>query len=264
MRTKIALMTSLGALGALLPAAALAQTAEPAPVAAPAPPPTPAPAEAAPAPAPPAEQAPAAAMPEAPAGPAPVPAWFRIDSDGLGLQLWAGATHPLTDTIGLATDMYVGYYSGGSFGEFDIGPAITAGPVIITPMIGANLGWNTKRLEAIVPQLYVVGGPDPVYLELWVQDFLYMHDGENHDLYTRFFIDYKVSDYFAVGPQVEATFWLNNDRDTLGSLPVGVSIMLPNYGAAGTFLAFAGIETQEASQANDHKLAGRLTWVKNF
>ena len=263
MRTQIALMTTLGALCAL-PGAALAQTAaEPAPVAAPAAPPAPA-EPAAPTPAPPAEQAPAPAMPEAPAGPTPVPAWFRIDSDGLGLQLWAGATHPLTDSVGLATDMYVGYYAGGSFGEFDIGPAITAGPVIITPMIGANLGWNTKRLEAIVPQLYVVGGPDPIYLELWVQDFLYMHDGKNHDLYTRFFADYKVSDYFAVGPQIEATFLLNNDRDTLGSLPVGASIMLSNYGAAGTFLAFAGYETQEAAQTIGNKLAGRLTWVKNF
>jgi hypothetical protein len=264
MRIKIALLTSLGALCAL-PGAALAQTpaAEPAPVAAPAAPP--APAEPMPAAAPPAEQAPAAAMPEAPAGPAPVPAWFRIDSDGLGIQLWAGATHPLTDTIGLATDMYVGGIPGlAAFGEFDIGPAITAGPVIVTPMIGAMFGWNSKRLEAIVPQLYVVGGPDPVYLELWVQDFIYMHAPKNHDLYTRFFIDYKVSDYFAVGPQVEATFQLNNDRDTLGSLPVGVSIMLPNYGAAGTFLAFAGYETQEAAQPGGNKLAGRLTWVKNF
>ena len=48
--------------------------------------------------------------------PAPAPAeeeesfpaaWFRIDSDLGSLQLWAGATHMLSDTVGIATDIYV-------------------------------------------------------------------------------------------------------------------------------------------------------------
>src|SRR5687768_17490017 len=125
MRTKIAFISSLVALGALLPAAAWGQDAPAAP--APAPPPTPAPAaapaeaapaaaapapEAAPAPAPAEASAEAAAAPAAEVaaaadGPAPMPGWIRIDSDAGGLQLWGGATYPLADGIGLAFDMYV-------------------------------------------------------------------------------------------------------------------------------------------------------------
>jgi hypothetical protein len=40
--------------------------------------------------------------------PKPVPSYFRIDHDYMfGLQVWAGATYPLTDKIGLATDIYL-------------------------------------------------------------------------------------------------------------------------------------------------------------
>src|SRR5262245_31337039 len=112
---------------------ALAQTPAPtatAPAPAPGAPPPPAPSAATPAPAT-ATAAPAPAPapagdtalpppvePSAPTAPVPADApaeeeetfpaaWFRIDSDLGGLQLWAGATHMLSDTVGLATDMYV-------------------------------------------------------------------------------------------------------------------------------------------------------------
>jgi len=116
----------------------------------------------------------------APAAEAPVAeetfpaAWFRIDSDLGSLQLWAGATHPLTDGIGLATDMYVLATVGGtgllSLGEFDIGPAITAGTFTLTPMLGVQADWGNHRMAALVPQFYLTGGPDPIYTELWLQN----------------------------------------------------------------------------------------------
>lgn len=194
-------------------------------------------------------------------------AWFRIDSDIGTLQLWAGATHMLSDSIGIATDMYV---NSATYGEFDIGPTFVAGPLYVTPMIGAQADWAAREMIAIVPQLYVTGGPDPIYTELWVQNYRYnVFDKANghHTLYFRFFIDYKVSDLFAIGPQIEASLALNDNAqykpdDSLVSLPIGGNIMLPNYGKGNNFFLFVGYDTQD--DLGDSRLAGRLTFVRNF
>jgi hypothetical protein len=198
------------------------------------------------------------------------PAWFRIDSDALSLQLWAGATHPLTDTIGLATDMYV---DSGSLGEFDIGPAFTAGPFFVTPMIGVQFDWALHKAAAIVPQLYVVGGPDPIYLELWIQNYLYTpFDYPTADavavntLYARLFIDYKLGKYLAIGPQIEPLYALSGPDKEIISLPIGGNVMLSNYGVGNTLFLFLAYETKSAAReaVDDNALVGRLTFVKNF
>jgi hypothetical protein len=199
-------------------------------------------------------------------------AWFRIDSDLGGLQLWAGATHALSDSVGLATDMYV---TSGALGEFDIGPAITAGDFILTPMLGLQVDWFNHRAAALVPQFYLVGGPDPIYMELWVQNYAYTvfdktgvtATGGGNTLYTRLFVDYEIGKYLALGPEVEMTYSLNSklenlDGDRLLSLPVGLNVMLTNYGKNNTFMIFGGYETVET--ANDARLAGRLTFIHNF
>jgi hypothetical protein len=276
---------------ALTLCAAVAQAADPAPAPAPAAPaagppatpPAPAP-EPAPAPAPPPGEPapPLSPEPAAPQGPAVAPAdtppeetypaaWFRIDSDLGALQLWAGATHMLSDSVGIATDMYV---NSAWLGEFDIGPSFIAGPLYITPMLGLQVDWINHRAAALVPQLYVTGGPDPIYTELWLQNYAYTvfdksgssFTGGGNYIYGRFFIDYKVGKYFAVGPEIEFQLALNskskvNDK-SLTSLPVGANIMLPNYGKGNNFFIFAGYETQDTP--NDKKLAGRLTFVRNF
>ncbi len=226
MRTKIALITSIAALGAVLPGAAWAEDAAP-PAAPPAgaAPAAPAATEApAPAAAPAPEAAPAAPAEAAPAGPKPAPGWMRIDTDFFGLQMWGGGTLPLTDTIGLAMDIYVNAFvpagaAGGSpsadaFGEYDIGPAITAGPVVLTPMLGMQFDWTLRHAQALVPQFYVTGGPGPIYGELWFQFYdnkVFNKDTDatamapavvvHNQINFRLFADYKVSDYFAVGPR---------------------------------------------------------------
>jgi hypothetical protein len=197
------------------------------------------------------------------------PAWFRIDSDVGTLQLWAGATHPLSDTVGLATDIYV---NSGQLGEFDIGPAFTAGSFIVTPMLGVQFDWGLHQAAALVPQLYVVGGPDPIYLELWVQNYLYKPfkypndpNGLENTLYFRFFVDYKISKYLAIGPEIEPLLTISGDGDTLTSLPIGVNVMLSNYGVGNSLFIFLGYETQDGGKGpEDESLVGRLTFVKNF
>ena len=203
-------------------------------------------------------------------------AWFRIDSDLGGLQLWAGATHMITDHFGIASDIYV---NSGALGEFDIGPSFVAGPVFFTPMIGLQADFANHRMAALVPQLYITGGPDPIYMELWLQHYAYTvfdksgrtaaagSTGGGHTMYGRFFIDYKIGKYFAVGPEIEATLALNSksknaEGDSLTSLPIGANIMLSNYGKSNNLFIFAGYET--ADTPNDAHFAGRLTFVKNF
>jgi hypothetical protein len=200
-------------------------------------------------------------------------AWFRMDSDLAGLQLWAGATHMLTDSVGIATDMYINAYP--FLGEFDIGPSFVAGSFYVTPMLGLQVDWANHRAAALVPQFYLTGGPDPIYMELWLQNYAYTvfdktgssSTGGANYIYARLFVDYKVSKYFAVGPEIEMTYSLNSkmqtaEGDKLVSMPIGVNIMLPNYGKGNNFFIFGGYETVET--ANDARLAGRLTFVRNF
>jgi hypothetical protein len=208
-------------------------------------------------------------------------AWFRIDSDGLGLQLWAGATHELTDGLGLASDIYVT----GAFGEFDIGPAISAGPVTITPMIGVVFDWATQRMASIVPQLFVIGGPEPIYAELWLQwfnDAAFKDPGLDNSsyLYTRFFVDYLAHKYIGFGPQLELNLALNDaarrdltpdemadgqtEGDKLSSLVVGGNVMLTSYGKNNTLIGFLGYDIQALDTPIDRHLAGRLTFIHNF
>ena len=193
-------------------------------------------------------------------------AWFRIDSDLGGLQLWAGATHMISDSFGIASDIYV---TSGALGEFDIGPSFVAGPIFITPMIGLQKDFANHRAAALVPQLYITGGPDPIYMELWVQNYAYsvFDKGAPNSIYGRFFIDYKIGKYFGIGPEIEATLALNDGAknaagDSLTSLPIGANIMLSNYGKNNTLYIFSGYET--ADTPNDAHLAGRLTFVHNF
>lgn len=269
MRTKIALMTSLAALGALLPASAFAQDAA-APAAPPAAPAAEAPA-APPAPAPAAEAAPAAevapaAAEAAPAAPAAWPGWFRLDSDAGGLQLWAGATAPLADGIGLAFDAYV---NSGTMGEFDIGPAIAVSSLTLTPMIGAQFDWGNRSFAALVPQLYLTGSIGPIYEELWLQYYNYksvydytgkVNPAATSFLYVRAFVDYKINDYIGVGPQLELT--QDFDAKEMTSMPVGANVFFFQAGAGSTFQAFLGYETKKTF--GDNHLAGRLSFVHNF
>ncbi len=281
MRTKIALITSLAALGALIPATALAQDAAPA-AAAPAAPPAPAAAESPQSSAeasPPASPAPS--VEAAPAAPAAWPGWIRVDHDASALQVWGGATAPLADGIGLAFDMYV---NSGFLGEFDIGPAIAVSTLTLTPMIGLQFDWSDRKLAAVVPQLYLTGplADGKLYNELWVQYYNYKltkYQDEGHGvftyLYLREFLDYKVSDNVGVGPEVELT--QNFTASQIQSLPIGANVML-NMGLNSTFFAFLGYETNKNSNTyptgsdamgnptgtEKHNVAGRLTFVHNF
>jgi hypothetical protein len=279
-----------------VPAAALAQDvaapaappADPVPMAAPVDP-TPPAAEPVAAPAP-VEETPAATeeTEPAPTESAPVAGWFRVDSDLGGLQLWAGATFPLSDTIGLATDIYV-LDTFGSMGEFDIGPSITLAPGIsILPMLGMVFNWSAQKAAAVVPQFYAYVDTESVYFEFWSQLFLLdMFDkGTTDYLHLRAFPLYKVSDVFAIGIEIDANIAVANapapvdpadptaepEEVTLMWLPIGPHIKM-NAGAASTIELFIGYDLGGNEPYNiatyggpteEHRLAGRFTFVQTF
>lgn len=185
-------------------------------------------------------------------------AWFRIDSDALGVQLWAGATNKV-GPIDLATDIYVT----GTNGEFDIGPAFSFGDLALLPMVGVNFDWALQEPTVLVaPQLFTIyDGDPPIYFESWIQGFLGspFQEGAGNTLYTRDFLLFKATPDFYIGAQVEATIGLNDagkatDADgelqALVSLPVGLRV---NYNAHGDWDAliglFLGVETQDHAKA---------------
>ena len=232
----------------------------------------------------PAEQSPAVAAP--PAAPA-IPSYFRIDHDyAFGLQLWAGATYPLAENIGLATDIYIAENTPGValdnagaptgikqswWGEFDIGPAFTFGPLSVSPMVGLAFDWAAKRAVAINgPQLYTIVNLDKIYFESWIWTLLYspFKDSVANDYFhTRDWVLYKLSGNVAVGPQLE--LWTNLQGKLgpkgLTSLPIGGHVDLA-YGTGNTLGIFLGYEThKDARESVGNKGAvGRLTFVHNF
>lgn len=297
--SNVALVATLG-----LPSLAAAQDAAPAappaspaePAAAPA-----APAEAAPAPpAAPAEPAvaPAAATEStpatAPAAEAPaeeasaeIPSFFRIDHDYMfGLQLWAGATYPIAENVGLATDIYIAEnYPGVAletdanglpigagiaqsyWGEMDVGPAFTFGPLSLTPMVGVAFDWAAKRAVAVNgPQLYTILSLDNFYFESWVWTVLYSafnKAGPNDYIHTRNWFLYKPISAIGFGPQIEYSYDLEAKQTVFG-FPVGAHVEL-EYGTGNSLGLFLGYDTKKSTHATDDTAAvGRLTFVHNF
>ncbi|MBN1609436.1 MAG: hypothetical protein JW940_22590 [Polyangiaceae bacterium] len=232
-------------------------------------------------PSPPAAEAttePAAAEPDAES--APVPSYFRIDHDYLfGLQLWAGATYPFGDSVGLASDIYIAenYPSQSAtdgtlsllswWGEFDVGPAFTLGPVSLTPMVGIAFDWAARKAVAINgPQLYTIVSTDSIYFESWVWTLLYSafdKGGANDYIHTRDWLLYKFNDTIALGPQLEYTYDLE-DKSTL-AFPLGGHVELA-YGTGNSLGLFLGYELKKSlRQAADGAGAeGRLTFVHSF
>lgn len=205
-------------------------------------------------------------------------AWFRIDNDALGLQLWAGANNQV-GPLDVATDIYVV----DTFGEFDIGLAFSIDSINLSllPMVGIGFDWSQQKLATlIIPQLYTIYD-GPVYFEQWIQGFLNSpsNAGGGNTLYFRNFLLAKATDDFHVGAQAEFTLGLNDEAcggDTLCSLPVGGRI---NYNALGDWEAliglFLGYETQDSARVDDGTsdpddgsesdgIVGRITYLHTF
>lgn len=217
----------------------------------------------------------------------PIPSYFRIDQDYLlGTQLWAGATYPLSSKVGLATGVFIVENSpsvttdaaGGSrmknswYGEFDLGPSLTLGPVSLTPMAGIGFDWADRRAVALnVPQLYTIVSFHKIYFESWVWTLLFSpfkNPIASDYIHTRDWVLYKLNDTIGIGPQIEYTYNMNTrgsgTKGTVG-MPLGAHIELA-FGAGNSLGLFAGYELMKAvrNAAGGNAAEGRITFVHNF
>jgi hypothetical protein len=214
---------------------------------------------------------------EAPAEqPASIPSWFRLDVDNYGLSVWAGATHTI-GSIALASDVVL---SPAGTAELDIGPFFSFGPVSVNPMVGIVFDFiNKQPVTMLTPELFVFVDSKPIYFEGWYFPLLNspFTKGAQNQFYSRdFFLFYPIDD-LGIGPQVELTVDLNkvagvsadptvpapDDDAGLSSLQVGGTVGL-NYGTGNKLYLYFGYETQQESQVNGNKLAGRFTFIHNF
>ena len=198
--------------------------------------------------------------------------WFRLDSDALGLQLWAGAVHSV-GPVDIASNIYV---NSENFGELDIGPAFSFGSVSLLPMAGIGFDWSDQRAVTIIaPQLFSIIDTRYLYFESWVQFFfnsVFEESalGPGDDIfYTRNFLLYKMTEQVSVGPQAELTAVLNDgDNGNVVSFPVGGRINL-GYGENNILGLFLGYETEKQarkreveSSVHDHGLVGRFSFIR--
>ena len=200
-----------------------------------------------------------------------VSGWFRIDTDGLGTQIWAGASHSpsFLGGISLDTDIYVV----GTFGELDIGlgiPVVDSDSLSLSflPMVGIGFDYEAANSPSslIAPQLFTYLTAGSIYFESWIQGFFNTpFDYDDDSLYTRNFILYSLNDTVAIGPQVEVGITLAtldpDDETGLSSLVAGLRANV-GYGADNTLGVFVGFETQKGD--DETGLTGRMTFVRTW
>ena len=220
---------------------------------------------------------------DAPPAEAAIPSYFRIDHDYVfGLQLWAGAIHPLINGVGLATDIIMTEgqlpaYQGATsswYGEFDIGPSFTFGPLSLTPMTGAGFDWAAKHMMISNEQLYTILNTNKIYIESWIWAMMYSPFKEAPSpnvFHTRDWILYKLSGTLSIGPQLE--IWANMKSKTVSglylkngttSMPIGGHLDIA-YGTGNTLGIFLGYENKDGRAArNGNATVGRFTFIHNF
>ena len=197
--------------------------------------------------------------------------WFRTDTDGLGTQIWVGASHApsFLGGISLDTDIYVV----GTFGELDIGlgiPVVDSDSLSLSflPMVGIGFDYEAANgpSSLIAPQLFTYLTAGSIYFESWIQGFFNTpFDYDDDSLYTRNFVLYSLNDTVAIGPQVEVGITLatlEEDGETgLSSLVAGLRANI-GYGENNTLGVFVGFETQKEDEETG--ITGRMTFVRTW
>ncbi len=192
----------------------------------------------------------------------PVSGWFRVDTDGLGTQLWAGGTYG-EGAAAFAADIYVV----GSFAELDVGPCFTVGDLSLLPMVGLGFDFAEQRAATLVaPQLFTIYD-GPLYFESWVQVFLndlFIPD-TGDSLYSRHFLLTGLGSHLQVGPQAEPIIGLSEAAGSgLISSAVGgrvnASLLNDWQATVGVFLGYELVSENRDNQG----LSGRFTFVVNL
>lgn len=185
-------------------------------------------------------------------------AWFRVDADQLGTRFWAGGSHSIGPVALAANGIMLG-----AIGEFDLGLDVQAGAVRVLPVVGMSFDFANENAAGITaPRIVTTFSADPIYFESWLElTFASPFEKTAADLfYTRELLLYRLTDWMALGPQVELTYQLNHEKELLG-LPVGGHLEL-RHGEGNRLAFFLGYDTDELP--NSDGLAGRVTFIHDW
>jgi hypothetical protein len=207
--------------------------------------------------------------------------WLTLDADRVGGQAMAGTTFTLGDLDLAANVVLTQAYSGvvdplqnadfhaqvgddyrAPTARLELGPALSAGGFFFLPKLGIGFDFEREQVAPLVPQLVTIIQGGPVYVESWLQVYLYdlFDDGSQDSFYTRDAILVGLSNHWAVGPQVELTVALQNaSGQAVRSLPLGARI---NFSPAEpiTFGLFAAYEFEQVARNSENDfLSGRIT-----
>lgn len=207
--------------------------------------------------------------------------WVRADADRVGVQAWVGTTLPLGH-LELAGDaVFSQAYSGvvdpmqnSAFAakvgsgyrapdvRIEVGPALAFGPLFVLPKLGIGYDFERQKIAPFVPQVMLILQGGPLYVESWLQYFVYgaFDKGSQDSFYTRDLVLVAADNHVALGVQAELTYaTANSPAKHVRSLPAGVAA---NWSPCAplTFGLFAGVETQKSAWNGPHDwVAGRVT-----
>ncbi|HSU39993.1 MAG TPA: hypothetical protein VLJ38_10500, partial [Polyangiaceae bacterium] len=171
--------------------------------------------------------------------------WVRLDADRVGVQGWVGTTLPL-GRLELAGDVVISQaYSGvvdplqnaASAAEvgsgyrapsvrLELGPALSHGAFFFLPKLGLGYDFERQKIAPFVPQLMTIIQGGPLYVESWLQYFVYaaFDHGSQDSFYTLELALVAVDNHLALGVQAELTLaTANSPPKHVRSLPLGLA-----------------------------------------
>lgn len=207
--------------------------------------------------------------------------WARLDADRVDIEAWVGTTTPI-GALNLASNLvFSQVYPGvvdpmqnkafaAAVGDgyraptvrLELGPALEFGPLFLLPKLGLGYDFERKKIAPLVPQVLGILQGGPLYVESWLQLFLYnaFDSGSQDSFYTRDLFLIALSNHLALGVQTELTIaTANAPKKKVRSWPLGVAANWAPVEAL-TFGAFAGVETQKSAWNSEHDFfSGRFT-----
>jgi hypothetical protein len=191
--------------------------------------------------------------------------WLRLDLDRSALQAWVGGTKSWAG-LDLGADLVLTQYYPGAWDPLqndafnlslddqtrapalrvEIGPAFVFGGLFIQPKLGLGYDFELERIAPFVPQATFVFEVAFVYLEAWVQFFLYgpFEPAAQDSFHTRDSVLFAFDGRLALGVEGDFTVGLRNSGgDTLRSSQLG---LLATANPVGTLTlgVFVGAETE--------------------
>jgi hypothetical protein len=170
----------------------------------------------------------------------PVHGWVRADFDTapVGGRAWVGVTVPFSRTTALATDLIVS----NTAASLNVGPTFEIGALYLSPMVGAEYGYQGTPGVAATLLWAFEAPPLPIYLESWTRATLRSPFGGSDDILWQLQVLATLRGWVALGPEYDALYAASG-QNRLG--------LRANFGLTENLVlgVFAGYEFNAAARA---------------